>query len=52
LTPEVSDHDTLACEDNADKAVPIPFSVFPSSYRNVSKDAVEESTTLKVRASV
>ncbi|KAF2677409.1 hypothetical protein K458DRAFT_395907 [Lentithecium fluviatile CBS 122367] len=30
--------------------IPIPFSVFPSSYRNVSKDAVKESTNVKVEA--
>ena len=32
------------------RAVPIPFSVFPSSYRNVSKDAVKETTKVEVEA--
>ncbi|KAF2438999.1 hypothetical protein P171DRAFT_490451 [Karstenula rhodostoma CBS 690.94] len=31
-------------------AVPIPFSVFPSSYQNVGKDAVKESTKVQVEA--
>ncbi|KAF1966364.1 hypothetical protein BU23DRAFT_593194 [Bimuria novae-zelandiae CBS 107.79] len=30
--------------------VPIPFSVFPSSYKNVGKDAVKESTKVQVEA--
>ncbi|PVI01506.1 hypothetical protein DM02DRAFT_671185 [Periconia macrospinosa] len=30
--------------------IPIPFSVFPSSYRNVSKDAVKEIQKLEVEA--
>ncbi|CAI6340812.1 unnamed protein product [Periconia digitata] len=30
--------------------LPIPFSVFPSSYRNVSKDAVKENEKLEVEA--
>ncbi|KAJ4290510.1 hypothetical protein N0V90_010727 [Kalmusia sp. IMI 367209] len=31
-------------------AVPIPFSVFPSSYKNVSKDAEKQSTKVQVEA--
>ncbi|KAF9736608.1 hypothetical protein PMIN04_001306 [Paraphaeosphaeria minitans] len=50
LKPEVRQHPRREREGELTAPVPIPFSVFPSSYKNGSKDAVKESTKVQVEA--